>query len=71
MAAGSRAHFWTCAVSALNKQRLSTLRECDMGLPVILQTGVMVEKIYGAPQDIEGVVIGDDTIALVQTRPQV
>ncbi|KAL8426398.1 hypothetical protein Efla_006230 [Eimeria flavescens] len=33
--------------------------------------GVLVEEVYGEPQDIEGVVIGEDTIALVQTRPQV
>lgn len=36
-----------------------------------MQIGVLVEEIYGAPQDIEGVVIGEDTVALVQTRPQV
>lgn len=37
----------------------------------VMQVGRLVEEVYGAPQDIEGVVIGDDTVALVQTRPQV
>ncbi|CDJ46284.1 alpha-glucan water dikinase 1, putative [Eimeria brunetti] len=40
-------------------------------LSKISKVGMLVEDIYGAPQDIEGVVIGEDTIALVQTRPQV
>ncbi|OEH76639.1 alpha-glucan water dikinase [Cyclospora cayetanensis] len=40
-------------------------------LDKISKIGVLVEELYGEPQDIEGVVIGEDTIALVQTRPQV
>ncbi|CDJ32881.1 alpha-glucan water dikinase 1, putative [Eimeria mitis] len=40
-------------------------------LSKISKIGMLVEEVYGAPQDIEGVVIGEDTVALVQTRPQV
>lgn len=54
------------------KQRLVHDRAYRQSLlSKISKIGVMVEEAYGAPQDIEGVVIGEDTIALVQTRPQV
>ncbi|KAL8455397.1 hypothetical protein Emag_000781 [Eimeria magna] len=54
------------------RQRLVTDRQFRQSLLAkISKIGVLVEEVYGEPQDIEGVVIGEDTIALVQTRPQV
>lgn len=54
------------------KQRLVSDRMYRQSLlSKISKIGVLVEEVYGEPQDIEGVVIGEDTIALVQTRPQV
>uniref|UniRef100_A0A0G4HBD4 Uncharacterized protein n=1 Tax=Chromera velia CCMP2878 TaxID=1169474 RepID=A0A0G4HBD4_9ALVE len=40
-------------------------------LALITKVGFFIEDALGSPQDIEGVVIGNDQIAIVQTRPQV
>jgi alpha-glucan,water dikinase len=41
----------------------------DSMLSSIAQAGSAIEKLYGSPQDIEGV-IRDGKVYVVQTRPQ-
>lgn len=36
----------------------------------IARAGNAIEELYGSPQDIEGVVVRDGQIYVVQTRPQ-
>lgn len=40
-------------------------------LSEICKVGNAIEVALGSPQDIEGVVAPDNTITIVQTRPQV